>query len=103
MIPERTKQAIDQYVSAHTPRGGFLTAVLSNDLKGAFGRADEENRAALFDIVGYCYNEIPSECWGSPAKVEAWLAARPRPAPVDDMPDDIEAFKNERAERMWPR
>ena len=76
MIPERTKAAIDRYVNDHTPVGGFLTAVLSNDLKGAVGQADEENRAALFSIVGYCYHEIPSECWGSPAKVEAWLEER---------------------------
>ena len=34
--------------------------------------------------------------------VDCWLT-RPRPAPVEDMPDDIEDFKNERAERMWPR
>ena len=26
-----------------------------------------------------------------------------RPAPVEDMPGDIESFRNERTERMWPR
>ena len=73
MIPERTKQAIDQYVSAHTPRGGFLTAVLSNDLKGAFGRADEENLRNLPAYVAYLYNEAPAMCWGSKERMEAWM------------------------------
>ena len=73
MIPEYTKQAIDAYVQDHRPVGDFLTAVLSNDLALSFGRADEENRRALFDIVSYCWNEIPGPCWGSPKKVRAWL------------------------------
>lgn len=77
MIPDYTMRGLRQYADDHQPVGGFLTAVLSNDLKGAFGRADENNRAAMFDIVSYCYNDIPSECWGSPEKVEAWLSRRP--------------------------
>ena len=96
-IPERMKSAIDRYVADHTPTGGFLEAVLSNDLTGALGMADEENRAMLFNIVSYCYNEIPGDCWGTPAKVHEWLAARHA---GDDMPDDREAYYNERAERM---
>ena len=98
MLPTRTKDTIDRYVNDHCPVGGFLTAVLSNDLVGSFGKADEENRANLFDIVSYCYNEIPSPCWGSLEKVQAWLRVRPHPG--DDMPDNPEAYSNERAERM---
>jgi|TARA_Y100000310_G_scaffold341525_1_gene440939 hypothetical protein len=73
MIPAKMKAAIDDYVQLRRPVGDFLTAVLSNKLCESFGRADENNRKHLFDIVGYCYNEIPSECWGSPEKVESWL------------------------------
>lgn len=74
MMPERTKKAIDAYVEHRRPVGHFLTAVLSNDLCRSFGAADEDNRAALFDIVRYCWNEIPAPCWGSPKKVAAWLS-----------------------------
>ena len=73
MIPQRTKEALDRYVSERIPTGHFLQAVLSNNLREALGRADSENIIALFDIVKYCYNEIPSNCWGSPEAVKAWL------------------------------
>lgn len=72
-MDERFKKAIDRYVNDHTPTGGFLQAVLENNLRESFGRADEEAREQLFEIVSYCYNHIPSNCWGSPEKVEAWL------------------------------
>jgi hypothetical protein len=77
MIKQSTIDSIRRYADLHCPTGGFLEAVLSNDLKEAFGRADEENFAALGEIVRYCYNEIPHCCWGSPEKVEKWLANRP--------------------------
>lgn len=76
MIPQRTKDAIDRYVNDHCRIGGFLKAVLSNDLVQSFGLADEENRKALFEIVSYVYNEIPGNSWGSPEKVANWIAAR---------------------------
>ena len=98
MLPTRTKDAIDRYVNDHRPVGGFLTAVLSNDLAGSFWKADEENRANLFHIMAYCWNEIPAPCWGSPEKVKAWL--KTHHAQEQDMPDDPEAYYNERAERM---
>ena len=74
MIPEHTKGGIDRYVNYHIPTGDFLYAVLTNNLKESFARADDENIKNMFDIVKYCYNEIPSECWGSPEKVKNWLS-----------------------------
>ena len=47
MIPAHTKAALDRYVNDRLLPGGFLTAVLSNDLFGAVGSADSENLAAL--------------------------------------------------------
>jgi len=75
-----TQEGIDRYVNQGIPPGGFLEAVLSNDLKGALGRADEENRRDLFEIVQYCYMEIPSDCWGSAEKVSEWLKPNKRPS-----------------------
>ena len=68
-----TKEGIDAYVTDGVQPGGFLEAVLENNLREAFGSADLNNRDALFDIVSYCYNKIPRECWGSPEKVKAWI------------------------------
>lgn len=67
---------IRRYVDDGLPTGGFLEAVLSNDLFGAIGRADESSLHNLQAICRYVYNHVPSACWGSPAKVDAWLAAK---------------------------
>ena len=75
--PDNIKASLDRYANNHIPVGGFLTAVLSNDLLGAFGRADPDTLLALRDIVGYCHNEIPNECWGSPGKIREWLTHCP--------------------------
>ena len=72
-IPITTKETIDRYVQSRIPTGGFLYAVLTNDLFEAVGRADRYNRPALFDICNYIYNEIPYNCWGSKEAVEKWL------------------------------
>jgi hypothetical protein len=76
LMPEVIKDSLDRYAKDKCPTGGFLYAVLSNNLFEAFGAASENNREALFDIVSYIYNELPSTCWGDPEKVRRWLASR---------------------------
>lgn len=66
--------SLNRYVTQGIPTGGFLQAVLENDLMMSFGRADEDNREALFHICAYVYNEMPYTCHGSPAVVAKWLA-----------------------------
>lgn len=73
MIPINIQKGIDRYVKEHTHTGSFLYAVLTNNLRESFNRADEESLAHLKDIVQYCHWEIPSSCWGSVEKVEIWL------------------------------
>lgn len=73
MIPAHTKAALDRYVNDRLLPGGFLTAVLSNDLFGAVGQADSENLAALPEIVRYVYNELPSGSWGSKDRIWRWV------------------------------
>ena len=73
MIPERTLDGIRRYVEDRIPPGGFLTAVLENNLKESFARADDENLVTIFELVSYIYNRIPFMCWGSPETVDKWL------------------------------
>jgi hypothetical protein len=73
-IKPETLDGIRRYVDDHCPPGDFLEAVLSNDLKESCWRADDANLETLIEIVHYCYNMIPSVCWGSPEKVRNWLA-----------------------------
>ena len=75
-IPDYTREAIDAYVQHRIPVGGFLTAVLTNNLFEAFARADDNNIAAMFDIVRYIYNETPAVCWGSTEAVTKWLEGK---------------------------
>ena len=72
-MKQETKESIDRYVADRIPTGGFLEAVLCNNLKEALGRADTQNLKDIKEIVEYCYWEIPGVCWGSPEKVRAWL------------------------------
>ena len=51
LLPEHIRGAMKRYIEDRLQPGGFLEAVLSNDLAGAFGRADHINRDRLFDIV----------------------------------------------------
>lgn len=52
--------------------GGFLTAVLSNDLFRAYDLADEFSKADMDLIVKFIYNNLPGECWGSKERVKIW-------------------------------
>ena len=72
-IPEYTLNQLDCYVEDRLIPGGFLLAVLSNDLFGAVNRADSANQAALADIVKFVYNRMPAGCWGSQEKVYAYV------------------------------
>ena len=72
-IKPDTIEGILRYVNDRVPPGDFLEAVLENDLRESFERADDDNIRSMFEIVQFVYNEIPARCWGSPEKVRDWL------------------------------
>ena len=76
LIEPRFKESIDAYVDTGRPTGGFLEAVLSNNLFEAIGRADGRALDNLPHIVCYIYNETPSGCNGSNSKVNEWIRLR---------------------------
>jgi hypothetical protein len=69
-------ESINLYVQHKIEPGSFLRAVLENDLKESFGRADEINRTRLFEIVKYIYNHVPMNVWGSKEIVQKHLDSR---------------------------
>ena len=73
-LPESLHGGMRRYIEDHIETGGFLRAVLSNDLRLALVFADSDNLRDLYAIVSWVYNEAPGNCWGSPAKVAAWIA-----------------------------
>jgi len=74
LIPGHMWDAVKLYYLHGIPPGSFLTAVLSNDLMGAFARADDVNAAAMQSWCRFLYNHTPSGSFGSPERVSAWLA-----------------------------
>jgi hypothetical protein len=73
-IPDYTIRTINNWVNDGWQPGGFVTAVLENDLAQAFARADDNNTRAMAEIVQYVWNEIPGNCWGSKQAVLLWKA-----------------------------
>ena len=71
-------ETLERYVVHRIPTGGFLHAVLTNNLMEAMHRADPENKAALAEICEFVYWELPSICWGSKKIVDDWLYNKPK-------------------------
>jgi len=59
-IPENIQASILRYVEHRIKPGGFLTAVLNNDLYNATGRADSESLKYLHLIVMWFANKCPN-------------------------------------------
>lgn len=71
-IPDHCHDPIENYLIHGYEPGGFLTAVLSNDLFTAVGRADHINSASLSNIALWIANNAPQGSWGSYERVQAW-------------------------------
>lgn len=75
-IPGHTRVALSAYVEEGIIPGGFLTAVLCNDLFGAVARADALNAACLVDICKFIYNRLPGDTWGSAEIMRDYVARK---------------------------
>ena len=72
-LPWHTRDALVRYVEQGVYPGGFLTAVLCNELFLAVAHADSENQRALADIVKFIYNRVPTGAWGSAQATRDWV------------------------------
>lgn len=72
-VPEHTRDTLVNYIEMGLPPGGFVQAVITNNLTEAFGRADHINSRHLATIVAWMYSFAPSGCWGSVDRVNTWL------------------------------
>jgi hypothetical protein len=75
-IPEQTMWSLARYVVLAAPPGGFVTAVLENDLRNAVARADEQNFAALAQIADCVYNLLPGNCHGDAKAIARWAGEK---------------------------
>ena len=73
-IPEHLRGGMQRFVERGTPPGHFLTAILSNDLMVAVRRGDDASQAAMPVIARWLYSNAPCWCFGSPDRVDGWIA-----------------------------
>ena len=71
-IPKRMWCGIQRYIEHGIIPGDFLVSVITNNLKEAFARADDENVHLIEDYLRLFYNHAPNTCWGSPEEMYAW-------------------------------
>ena len=74
--PEHIREGLKNYIINSISTGGFLHAVLVNDLFSAVGRADETNKVQLHEIIRFIYNHLPTSSYGSQERYLEWLRRR---------------------------
>ncbi len=72
-LPEHMRPGAKRYVEEGKRPGGFLDAVLCNNLALAHRLADSDNRYILHVYAEWMYNDIPASCWGSRQIVFSWI------------------------------
>lgn len=73
-LPPHLRDEMKRYIDIGQPTGGFLQAALENNLTESYARADEMSWRNIRSIIGFLYNEAPTLCYGSAAKVADWIA-----------------------------
>lgn len=68
------RQGLETYLDHGQLPGNFLTALLRNDLRDFYARADETNMHLGLSWVRWMHNEFPGNAWGSKEAVEKWCA-----------------------------
>lgn len=72
-VSESLVRALERYVKDRIPTGGFLRAVLENNLIAAVSYADVDNIVILDKIVRFVHVVVPVVAQGSEDKVNRWI------------------------------
>jgi len=72
-IPDNIMQSLERYRDTGIPTGGFLLAVLTNDLYESVARADSDSLESLPLIVKWVAMELPYSAWGDHDSVHKWI------------------------------
>lgn len=71
-VPAVLQNQIKNYVKHGVPPGGFIKAVICNDLRGACMHGEAESVGAIAHIVAWFVNRAPALCWGSNVNYMTW-------------------------------
>lgn len=72
-VPPHMRDGLERYLNKGIEPGGFMRAVLCNDLLGAVQSADIVNRHHLNTILMWLLAYAPSDAWGSPEAYTYWI------------------------------
>lgn len=72
-LPDYMRDGIALYVARGLLPGGFLLATLACDTDQAHARADATNRYLVGAYIRFLVEHAPKDCWGSYAKIDAWI------------------------------
>lgn len=72
-LPAHMQGLVLDYIYKGQNPGGFLEALVSNDLREAFLQADDINRMSIEAYVRFLYSYAPALCWGSYQAVQDWV------------------------------
>ena len=75
-VPERMIESLVAYVIHGIEPGGFLMAIIRNDLQLAWTRADGENRPLIGAYVQTLLSSFPIACYGDNDTVRSWIVDR---------------------------
>jgi hypothetical protein len=98
-LPIDTLRELEKYRTGQHPHplGSFLTAILANDLVGAFRHADGDNIDLIEAYASYLYNQMPCrshnpvvDMWGSYKAVSNTIARQCRALTCTDTACPIE-------------
>lgn len=73
LLPENMRKQLVNYVMRGIPLGGFLKAVVCNDLNRSYSTADPENKKKLGEWSGFVFWDLPKECRGSKDIYDSWV------------------------------
>jgi hypothetical protein len=62
-----------RYIENGIEPGGFMRALLRNDLRGAVAAADAMNLVHIPHWVVWLENNLPGAAWGSDDRYTAWI------------------------------
>jgi hypothetical protein len=89
LLPEHMRGSVVRWIEEGHPdptrMGSFERAVLSNDLVGAFVRADLPNTVAMRRWASFLHDHAPIGSWGSLEQLWAWHR-RFHPEAVEEHP-----------------
>jgi len=78
-----------RYMNYGLEPGGFLSAVIRNNLADSFAAADESNTRQLREWVQWFYMYAPAISWGSEKRMNDWIEHRglyfDGPLPADEV------------------